>query len=61
MFCMKQRRDDVPLQYSYSGSSDTRDSVRTALSRWLLSGKITDFEHLLGIGFHQAGGTSCWG
>lgn len=61
MFFMKQRRDDAPLQYSFSGSSDTRNSVRTVLSRWLLSGKITDFEHLLGIGSHQAGGTDYWG
>lgn len=60
MFFMKQRRD-VPLQYSFSGSSDTRDSVRTVLSRWLLSGKITNPKQMLKISSHQAGGTDYWG
>lgn len=46
---------------AYSGSSDTRESVATALSNWLLSVKITGFEHLLGIGLHHIGRTDYWG
>lgn len=51
MFFMKQRGHSVLR---------LRWVLATALSSWLLSGKITGFEHLLGVGLHQVGRTDYW-